>query len=104
MSLDKALSNKTIRGLYLNQWEALAAEENVKLEEIASTDLNKNPYQIRFVDSAPSLDSYYTPMNDIIQSFVDNLNLTTSIFKIQRNTFSYAGMVHYVKPRLPFPH
>ena len=89
MSLDKALSNKTIRGLYLNQWEALAAEENVKLEEIASTDLNKNPYQIRFVDSAPSLDSYYTPMNDIIQSFVDNLNLTTSIFKIQRNTFSY---------------
>ncbi len=89
MSLDKALANKTIRGLYLNQWETLAAEENVKLDEIESTELNKNPYQIRFIDSSPSLDTYYMPLNNIIQSFTDNLNLTTSIFKIQRNTFSY---------------
>lgn len=89
MSLDTALSNKTIRGLYKTQWDALAIDQNVTLKPIEVADINENPYQLRFVNNAVSLDSYYTPYNQFIDSFIENLNLMSSIFNIQRNTFSY---------------
>lgn len=89
MSVDKALSNKTIRGLYKTQWDLISQNQNLKFPVIETTDINKNPYQLRFINQIVSLDSYYTPYNEIIGSFIDNLNIMSSIFKIQRNTFSY---------------
>lgn len=89
MSLDTALANKTIRGLYKSQWEALELDQNITLEPIEVSDINENPYQIRYVNGVESLDSYYTPYNEFIDSFIDNLNVMSSIFNIQRNTFSY---------------
>ena len=89
MSLDTALSNKTLRGLYKSQWDALEADQNITLDPIEVVDINENPYQIRYVNGAVSLDSYYTPYNEFIQYFVNNLNTMSSIFNIQRNTFNY---------------
>lgn len=89
MSIDKALANKTVRGLYKTQWDLLSQNQNIDLPNIETTNINKNPYQIRFVNRIVSLDSYYTPYNEIIESFISNLNTMSSIFKIQRNTFSY---------------
>lgn len=89
MSLDSALANKTIRGLYKSQWEELALEQNITLEPIEVADINENPYQLRYTNNIDSLDSYYIPYNEFIQSFIDNLNILSSVFNIQRSTFTY---------------
>lgn len=89
MSLDTALTNKTIRGLYKSQWDDLAKDQNIELKPIEVLRAGLNPYQIRLLDTVKSLDSYYTPYNEMMQSFIDNLNMMSSIFNIQRNTFTY---------------
>lgn len=93
LSVDKLLTNNTMRGLYRSQWETI----NSSTEEVEpiSVQSNDNPYIVKLTNPYVSLESYYTPFSQFERAFLVNLNNFANIFRIQRNVFSYAnGEIH----------
>ena len=90
MSLDKLLVNNTMRGLYQSQWDNLDAEytDYMAFAEV-NPDLNGNPYSIQLTQSVVSLEAYYTPYDHIQRTFMKQLNMFASFFRIERNALSY---------------
>ena len=91
LSVDKLLVNNTMRGLYQSQWETVGSSimENDSFIEPVETITNDNPYTIQLTNPYTSLESYYMPYNQFERAFMTNLNTFASIFRIQRNTYSY---------------
>lgn len=91
MSLDKLWVNNSMRGLYQSQWDTIASDvrNSSYFIEPVTTTTNTNPYTIQLTNPYVSLESYYMPYNQIERAFMTNLNTFSSIFRIQRNTYSY---------------
>lgn len=93
ISVDKLLVNNTMRGLFQSQWEQLSSEFASSDEFITPIteegDMVGNPYSIQLTNPYVSLEAYYMPYNEIERAFMINLNAFASIFRMERNQFSY---------------
>lgn len=90
MSVDKLLTNNSIRGLYQSQWNTLGADTtNSAFIPPINEVTNDNPYSVQLQSSYVSLESYYTPFDHFERAFMINLNTFANIFRIERNQFSY---------------
>ena len=94
ISVDKLLVNNTIRGLHQSQWEQLDSEftssEGFITPITTDADMIGNPYSVQLTEPYVSLEAYYMPFNEIERAFMINLNAFASIFRMERNQFSYA--------------
>lgn len=93
MSVDKLLTNNTMRGLYFTQWEELSSGITSTDDFITpvTNDSDKvgNPYSIQLTQPYVSLEAYYMPYNEIERAFMVNLNAFASVFRFERNQFNY---------------
>lgn len=93
ISVDKLLVNNSMRGLYYSQWEELGNNVTSSDEFITpitnEDDQVGNPYLIQLQNPYVSLEAYYMPFNEIERAFMINLNSFSSIFRMERNQFSY---------------
>lgn len=85
-SIDRLLTNNTMRGLYEEQWALAEAGEDV---QPIGDGLVDNPYIIKLTNPYVSLEAYYTPFPVMERAFLVNLNNFANIFSIERNYFSY---------------
>lgn len=91
MSVDKLLTNNTMRGLYESQWKQVNYGEDIT---VISEQTNDNPYIIKLTSAYVSLESYYTPFCEIERSFLRNINDFVNIFRVSRITYSYGSGVY----------
>lgn len=93
ISVDKLLVNNTIRGLHQSQWEQISSEfassDGFITPITTDTDMIGNPYSVQLTEPYVSLEAYYMPYNEIERAFMINLNAFASIFRMERNQFSY---------------
>lgn len=94
LSVDKLLTNNTMRGLYHTQWEELSAGITSSDDFITpvtdESDKIENPYSIQLTQPYVSLEAYYMPYNEIERAFMVNLNAFASVFRFERNQFNYS--------------
>lgn len=93
ISVDKLLVNNSMRGLFFTQWQEVS-EGFTESEEFITpiTDESAqigNPYTVQLTQPYVSLEAYYMPYNEIERAFLINLNAFASLFRFERNQFSY---------------
>lgn len=93
LSVDRLLVNNAMRGLYQSQWEELASDfvsSDAFITPVTEDgDMIGNPYSLQLSNPYVSLEAYYMPFNEIERALLINLNSFASVFRMERNQFSY---------------